>query len=273
MARLIGNVDATGSLSTPNITVDTSYTSLYLPFDSSVTADGSPINHSITANGGVNISSTQAKFGSYSAAFDGSDDQLTFTYNTGQYFGTGDLSIECFIYISAYSSGYWPIIYLGAPGATGNYQPTFGLGFENSGGKLRSIVGGTYIDHNLQTINTGQWIHLAACRASGVYRTFINGQLHGSTANTSNVTAGSNNSAIGGANFGGGAGTFYAANGFIDDVRVLKFAKYVDNFTPPTSAVGAGLDVVTNDTRTFSSVWNLNSAEVTEAFKAGTWPS
>ncbi|BAQ93847.1 gp88 [uncultured Mediterranean phage uvMED] len=237
------------SLSGANETNSTTdFTSLYLPFDSSVTADGSPINHSITANGGVNISNTQAKFGSYSAAFDGSDDQLTFTYNTGQYFGTGDFSFECFIYISAYPSGYWPIIYLGGPGATGNYQPSFGLGFENSGGKLRSIVGGTYIDHNSVTINTGQWIHVAACRAGGVYRTFINGQLHGSTANTSNVTAGSSNSAIGGANFGGGAGTFYAANGFIDDVRVLNgFGKYTAPFTPPTSAVTATVSQTRND--------------------------
>ena len=237
------------SLSGDNETNSTTgFTSLYLPFDSSITADGSPINHSITANGGVNISSTQAKFGSNSAAFDGSDDQLTFTYNTGQYFGTGDFTVECFVYISAYSSGYWPIIYLGGPGATGNYQPSFGLGFETSGGKLRSIVGGTYIDHNAVTINTGQWIHVVACRAGGVYRTFIDGQLHGSTANTSNVSAGSNNSAIGGANFGGGAGTFYGANGYIDDVRVLKgFAKYTSEFTPPTTAVTATVSQTRND--------------------------
>tara|TARA_Y100000114_G_scaffold25364_1_gene21066 strand:+ start:3106 stop:6105 length:3000 start_codon:yes stop_codon:yes gene_type:complete len=237
------------SLSGDNETNSTTgFTSLYLPFDSSITADGSPINHSITANGGVNISSTQAKFGSNSAAFDGSDDQLTFTYNTGQYFGTGDFTVECFVYISAYSSGYWPIIYLGGPGATGNYQPSFGLGFETSGGKLRSIVGGTYIDHNAVTINTGQWIHVVACRANGVYRTFIDGQLHGSTANTSNVSAGSNNSAIGGANFGGGAGTFYGANGYIDDVRVLNgFAKYTSEFTSPTTAVTATVSQARND--------------------------
>ena len=264
--------DPTASFTTPNVTIDTSYTSLYLPFDSSVTADGSPINHSITANGGVNISSTQAKFGSYSAAFDGSDDQLTFAYDTGQYFGTGDFSFECFIYISGYSSGYWPIIYLGAPGATGSYQPKFGLGFETSGGKLRSIVGGAYIDHNSQTINTGQWIHVAACRASGVYRTFIDGQLHGSTANTRNITAGSNNSAIGGANFGGGSGTFRGANGFIDDVRVLSgYALYTSAFTPPTSAVGDGLLTTTNDTRSYTSVFDMRSQYKERA--AGNWPT
>ena len=269
MARLIGNVDATGSLSTSVSTPATnaSAVSLYLPFDSSVTADGSAINHSITANGGANISSTQAKFGSNSAAFDGSDDQLTFTYDTGQYFGTGDFSFECFIWISAYSSGYWPIIYLGGPGATGNYQPSFGLGVENSGGKLRSIVGGTYIDHNQVTINTGQWLHVVACRSGGVYRTFIDGKLNGSTANTSNVTAGSNNSAIGGANFGGGAGTFYGANGYIDDLRVTNgVGLYSQNFVPPSQAVGQSLSGTnkTNSTTDFTSLYLPLSSDLND---------
>ena len=237
------------SLSGANETnTTTSFTSLYLPFDSSVTADGSPINHSITANGGVNISSTQAKFGSYSAAFDGSDDQLTFTYDTGQYFGTGDFTVELFAYINGYSSGYFPMIFLGYPGAFGGTAASFGMGFENSGGKLRSNVGGAYIDHNNVSISTGQWLHIVGCRQNGVYRTFVNGELNGSTANTNNIAAGSGDSSIGAARFGGGSGTFYGANGFIDDVRVLNgLAKYTAPFTPPTSAVTATVSQTRND--------------------------
>ncbi len=237
------------SLSGTNETNSTTdFTSLYLPFDSSVTADGSPINHSITANGGVNISSTQAKFGSNSAAFDGSDDQLTFTYNTGQYFGTGDFTVELFAYINGYSSGYFPMIFLGYPGAFGGTAASFGMGFENSGGKLRSNVGGAYIDHNNVSISTGQWLHIVGCRQNGVYRTFVNGELNGSTANTNNIAAGSGDSSIGAARFGGGSGTFYGANGFIDDVRVLNgLAKYTAPFTPPTSAVTATVSQTRND--------------------------
>ena len=237
------------SLSGENETNSTTgFTSLYLPFDSSVTADGSPINHSITANGGVNISSTQAKFGSYSAAFDGSDDQLTFTYDTGQYFGTGDFTVELFAYINGYSSGYFPMIFLGYPGAFGGTAASFGMGFENSGGKLRSNVGGAYIDHNNVSISTGQWLHIVGCRQNGVYRTFVNGELNGSTANTNNIAAGSGDSSIGAARFGGGSGTFYGANGFIDDVRVLNgLAKYTAPFTPPTSAVTATVSQTRND--------------------------
>ena len=237
------------SLSGTNETNSTTdFTSLYLPFDSSVTADGSPINHSITANGGVNISSTQAKFGSYSAAFDGSDDQLTFTYDTGQYFGTGDFTVELFAWINGYSSGYFPMIFLGNPGAFGGTAAPFGMGFENSGGKLRSLVGGAYIDHNNVSISTGQWLHIVGCRQNGVYRTFVNGELNGSTANTNNIAAGSADSSIGAAKFGGGSGTFYGANGYIDDVRVLNgFAKYTSEFTPPTAAVTATVSQTRND--------------------------
>ena len=73
MARLIGNVDATGSLTTPNVTIDTSYTSLYLPLDSDI-ADDSQHGHSVTANGNAAVSATQAKFGGKSLYLDGNGD-------------------------------------------------------------------------------------------------------------------------------------------------------------------------------------------------------
>jgi hypothetical protein len=40
----------------------------------------------------------------------------------------------------------------------------------------------------------------------------------------------------------------------------------------PTAASGGEVIDVATDSRTFSSVWNLNSAVVAENFKAGTWP-
>lgn len=59
MARLIGNVDATGSLTTPNATIDTSYTKLWL--DGSDLTDKSGTN-TLTVTG-VTSSTAHSKFG------------------------------------------------------------------------------------------------------------------------------------------------------------------------------------------------------------------
>ena len=125
----------------------TDFTTLYLPFDSDI-QDDSAKGHSMTAIGDAAISSTQSKFGGYSLATDGTGDRLEFTYDTNSYFGTGDFTVEAWVWITGYSGGYYTVVSLGQPGATVSYQPKFLLNVESSGSKVRSIIGGTYIDHS-----------------------------------------------------------------------------------------------------------------------------
>ena len=224
-----------------NTSVSSNQTTLYLPFDSDI-QDDSAKAHSMTATGDAAISSAQSKFGGYSLATDGTGDRLEFTYDTDSYFGTGDFTVEAWVWITGYSGGYYTIVSLGQPGATGSYQPKFLLNVESSGGKVRSIVGGTYIDHSSAisgSFPTGEWVHLAATRHNGTYKTFINGVLNGSTSDSTDVTSDSGTSTIGGANYGSGSGTAYSNNGYIDDLRIIKgTALYTENFTVPTSALG-----------------------------------
>ena len=185
----------------------------------------------MTATGDAAISSTQAKFGGNSLATDGTGDRLEFTYDANSYFGTGDFTVEAWVWITGYSGGYYTVVSLGQPGATGSYQPKFLLNVESSGSKVRSIVGGTYIDHSNAisgSFPTGEWVHLAATRHNGTYKTFINGVLNGSTSDSTDVTSDSGTSTIGGASYGGGSGTAYSNNGYIDDLRILNgYAKYL----------------------------------------------
>ena len=80
------------------------------------------------------------------------------------------------------------------------------------------------------TLTTGQWYYVALCRASGSTRLFVNGTQSGSTYTDANsylastLTVGSD---------GTSPGSYL--NGYIDDLRVTKYARYTTTFTPPTS--------------------------------------
>jgi len=86
-------------------------------------------------------------------------------------------------------------------------------------------------------LSASTWYHIAVCRSSGSTRMFVNGVQSGATYTDSN-------------NYGAsaplGLGTYWAAgspfttstlNGYIDDLRITKAARYTANFTPPTAAL------------------------------------
>ena len=103
MARLIGNVDATSSLTT-NFILTTSISSdveVYLPFDTH-TNDSSSNSHTITANGTAAVSATQSKFGGKSLALDGSGDSLSLSHTSTLQMAGSDFTIEAWVYISGF---------------------------------------------------------------------------------------------------------------------------------------------------------------------------
>lgn len=264
MARLIGNIDATGSLSTTTVTIDTSNTLLYLPLDAD-TNDDSPEAQSIT-NSGVTISSTQNKFGGYSGYFDGSSFlQVAYDASLG---GTawmhGDYTLEAWLYPTDASSektifSRWD--------ANASYRQ-FVLKMNTNRTltwEMRNV--GNYTTSNTITLNA--WSHVAVSESNGVVRCFING-VQGFQQTVGNANSVNRYIDIGRREPGGETRYFV---GYMDDVRFLSSGIYTAAFTPVSSSYGAGVETTTNDTRTFSSVWNLNSSEVTEAFKAGTWPT
>ena len=235
---------------------------LYLPFDDGL--EDKARNHSVTANGNAATSATQAKFGAKSLALDGTGDYLSISGVPA--LSQNPFTIQAFVY----------------PAVVNTYQTLFDSRVNNStnGGMTIQITNaakiqvyavtssGTVNFTTSASISANSWQHIALVRSgtgSNETQIFIDGVSAGTLTLAGNLSLSSFN--IG--------KTFdnYYLNGFIDDYRITTFAEYSANFTPPTAALSSEVLGTTTDTRTFSSVWNLNSPEVTEAFKAGTWPS
>ena len=192
--------------------------------------DSSNHGHTVTANGDAEISTTQSKFGGSSMYFDGSGDYLTLTNDASFVFGTGDFTVEMWVYHTSENSQ--KIYYDGRPSsATGAYvalyktpQNKLAL-FVNAANR---IVGTTSILQNV-------WYHIAVCRQGSSTKLFLNGIQEGLTfTDTTNYLNGTSRPIIGADGFNPSANT--QMQGYIDDLRVTKgVARYTANFTPPTA--------------------------------------
>jgi len=191
--------------------------------------DNSCLPRSITRNGDTKISTTQSKFGGSSMYFDGSGDYLTATDSNAFIFGTGDFTIEAWIY-PVITSDHNPIFSTAEPT---DYQGVwFGT---NAAINLHVALGnGSWVVNvgtcGALTLNT--WQHVALTRSGNTFRTFVNG-VQTWTVDNSLSLPNSNNAA----RVGGRPSYSQFFNGYIDDLRVTKgIARYTSNFTPPTTA-------------------------------------
>ena len=208
-------------------------TSLLTGFTNAGITDSAMLNDLETV-GDAKISTAQSKFGGSSLYFDGTGDRLYEPSNQNFNFGTGDFTIELWVYpISqgghgnsnndclidfrpATGGGAYGTLYIFSSG-TGVYW------YANTGNR---ITGGA--------ISNSVWTHIAICRSSGSTKLFLNGTQSGSTyTDATNYLVAP--IMIGEFNDGAGAGNF---NGYIDDLRVTKgYARYTTTFTPPTAAL------------------------------------
>jgi hypothetical protein len=212
-----------------NLTVDNDLSSVALlmhfngPNNGTSFIDYSPTPKTITRYGNTKHSVTQAKFGSTSAYFVGNGDYLQLENHLGLRFGTGDFTIEMWVYPPS------------APGGdVGNDLSLFGTltGSPNMFFLLKhSDLSPALWDGTTQSTSSIQctaniWNHVAFSRKSNILKIFVNGvQGHSSTVSTnfSNYT----NLRI------GSQATSRKLNGYIDELRITKgIARYTANFTP-----------------------------------------
>jgi hypothetical protein len=181
--------------------------------------------------GNATSSNTQRKFTTSSAMyFDGTGDYLSTGSNDLLAMGTGDFTVECWVYKSDTNHrGIWQIG-SAVGGIDVNYTTTLGFVWRNSPSEWQIYAGGTNVDGSSSfALSTNTWYHAAVVRSSGTTKLYINGTEEISTSDTQNYTG--TYMAIGGAYT-----TSYLHNGYIQDVRVTKgFARYTSNFTPPTA--------------------------------------
>jgi hypothetical protein len=153
-------------------------------------------------------------------SFDGNGDYLDSPSILSAQFGTGDFTIEGWLYINSLAAAQVLFEFRAVNGAS------YGQIYITTSGVLRF-----YLPTDIGTSNTlsaGAWTHFAITRASGTLRMFIGGVQGYSNSHTSAMDA--TRLRIG-ADVSGGNGY----NGYIDDLRITKgFARYTANFTPPT---------------------------------------
>lgn len=184
--------------------------------------DSSPNALAVTAVGNAQISTTQSKYNGSAGYFNGSTGYLSLTGNSSFQFGTGDFTVEAWVYIFANASSQQT--FLDTRGAATATPFTFGI-YQS---KL-FFYDGTVIQSSA-TVTSGQWYHFAACRSSGNLQLFINGVSYYSAANTTNITTGANSIYIG---RGFDAAAYYT-NGYIDELKITKgVARYTSAFTSP----------------------------------------
>ena len=224
----------------------TDFTSLYLPFDSDLNDDSS-YGHTVTASGDAAISSTQAKFGSYSLALDGTGDYLTIPSNDAFHYGNSDFTIEMFVYMSSNSSSSDPMNLISkwddsqrswAFELENNNRPRIRFSYDGSSKNVDTTLGTDVAP------TSGQWHHLAFVRSGATLTAYLDGVAGSTTINLGTSSLASPTSSV----YIGQRGSQRYFNGYIDDVRILKgYAKYTADFVPPTSAVGTSVNETVND--------------------------
>ena len=216
-------------------------TSLLLNFTNAAIFDGVKLNN-IETVGGAQINTSIKKFGTGSIQFDGTGDRLETPSNANFAFGTGDFTIEFWMY-SNDVSGASQRGFLQTSDTAGGLKTSYTSGIIivqgsiNTGaslnGGLTANVGGTIMGSSTAVINTATWYHVALVRASGIVKLYLNGSEIGSATITANCSG--QNLVI-----GGYYSTDYLYNGYLDDLRITKgIARYTSNFTPPNSKLSS----------------------------------
>jgi hypothetical protein len=184
-------------------------------------------------------SPTVSTSGSGSLSFNGSNQAFRYAGQSGFAYGTGDFTIEFWMYPNTFSASYRTIYESRDVSNTGNGPLIY---FHPSGGLLVYLNGADRISGAVVT--AGQWSHIAVCRISGSTKAYINGTQTGSTySDSTNYTIGSNVPVIG-ANYTGNAAIF---DGYVSNLRVVKgVGVYTGTFTPSTSPLQATQPAGTN---------------------------
>jgi hypothetical protein len=172
------------------------------------------------------ISTSVVKYGTGSLSFDGTGDRLFIKDVTNLGFGTGDFTVELWVYFNVSPAD------TGFVGSVGSGGMDF---VYHSSGSLRigQLAVGWDSIFSPFTPATGTWYHIAFTRSGTTARGFVDGvQIGSNSTNTVSYAP------TGGMNIGASNSTGARhLNGYIDDLRITKgYARYTANFTPPTAA-------------------------------------
>ena len=177
----------------------------------------------ITTAGTAVISTAQSKFGGSSIYFATSGDGLTIPANSLlSTFSTGNFTIE-----------FW--MRYTTPGAViaDLIRSTTWAIVDYSNGNLywqNAYASSSLLFYNHGSLSDGNWHHVAVVRsATSTLTMYVDGTAIGSGTDSNSYNT---NSAVT-IGIGGSYGQFL---GYMDEIRITKYARYTSNFTPTTSA-------------------------------------
>ena len=182
---------------------------------------------------GINLGQS---FGSGSVLFsDDSSDWLVSQSSSEFAFGTGDFTLECWVYRASDTGSTNNLIDLRESDNTEN-KPSLAI---DSSDKAAYYSNGSWRSVGTTSVPVGQWVHLAVVRSSGTTKVYYNGTAEGTAFSDSY-----NYSASTVANIGGAWSGDFDLDGYIAEARISDTARYTANFTTPTAPFSSDANTV-----------------------------
>ncbi|MDP6772395.1 MAG: LamG domain-containing protein, partial [Anaerolineales bacterium] len=196
--------------------------------------------HTVTAVGDVHTDTTVKKFGTASAQFDGTGDQLTMPYSTdwAQMAYEKDFTLDFWMYPTDRTPGD-AIMSCQASG-----KQTFEINFINDSPPLIRYAawdGGAWTNVDSAEVGADAWHHYAIVRSNGYFTTYVDGVPGTAVADPGDLISEP------GATFNIGASYYGTAyEGYIDEVRLSDTARWTSDFSAslPSSAYTADVNTL-----------------------------
>ena len=180
----------------------------------------SAAQNNLTLHGDANTSTDQAKFGTASLHLDGTGDYAEVASNIGA-LGTGNFTVEGWYYLTAQAQ-YDNLFDFRTSGNTSHLD----LYFDDDPFRLHVFFGGAdRINANAAT-PTNEWVHIAVVRNGSTTTLYQNGISLGTSTTVTAFTEGA-------LRIGNRYSGDYYMQGYVDDFRISRMARYTANFTAP----------------------------------------
>ncbi len=187
--------------------------------------DSSSNNLATTINGNTVISTAQSKYGSGSVYFDGIGDYLSYSANTVLDFGTGNFTIEGWVYPTSNATDWF---FISAIGGGGLFFGSTVLAGATGIGIGRVAVAWDFTSGVF--LATNKFSYMVVSRSGNTFRFYVDGASIGTTTISSSYNLSTGGMSV------GSQGASYYLTGYIYDLRVTKgIARYTGStMTVPT---------------------------------------
>ncbi len=188
--------------------------------------------------GDARASTSVTKYGTGAMYFDGTGDYLTMPASPNLELGSGNFTIEFWIYAVGGNSLYcWSTDWHYAMswnygGASSNRVGIWASSNGSTWNIFNADGGGNGISTG--TISTSTWTHVALVRNGSAWALYLNGTSAWTGTSSATIVTRTDTFRIGGPWPNSGPTNF---NGYIDDLRITKEARYTTTFTPPSQAM------------------------------------